>query len=176
MGANSLKKNLGGETTLAEARKFYSDYFIKFSTLAKYLDNVKAEAERLGYTKTYFGRRRYFEGIKSKIPFIKAMAERMAINAPIQGSAADVTKLAMINVANYLKKEKLENDVVMLLQVHDEIIFEINKNVIKKVAPVIKKIMEEVITVKESGGIPLVINVSVGDSWGEMEKVNQDVG
>ncbi|MFC1802040.1 DNA polymerase [Patescibacteria group bacterium] len=174
MGINSLKKNLGDDTTLAEARKFYNDYFDKFKTLAKYLEDVKKETGELGYTKTLFGRRRYFEGIKSKIPYVKAMAERMAINAPVQGSSADVTKLAMIKVGEYLKKEGLEKNVFMLLQVHDEIIFEIKDNLVEKVAPKIKEIMESVISLEESKGVPLIVNILVGDNWGGMKDFSKN--
>jgi DNA polymerase-1 len=114
MGVTALRKNLGEDTDRAEAQKFYNDYFTKFAGLANYLDKVKAETSRKGYTETFFGRRRYFEGINSKLPFIKAMAERMAINAPIQGTNADIVKIAMRRIDEYIKEEKLENDVYLI--------------------------------------------------------------
>ncbi|HEY4478298.1 MAG TPA: DNA polymerase, partial [Candidatus Paceibacterota bacterium] len=101
MGVNALKQNLGAGTDRATAQKFYNEYFKKFNGLARYLDEVKSDVERKGYTETFFGRRRYFEGINSHIPYVKAMAERMAINAPIQGMNADIVKIAMKRVDDY---------------------------------------------------------------------------
>lgn len=165
MGVSALKVNLG--TDRAEAQKFYDDYFEKFNGLAKYLDQVKAEALRLGYTETFFGRRRYFEGLKSKLPFMRAMAERMAINAPIQGTEADIVKLAMSKV-----DEILPEGAYLLLQVHDELVYEIKEGLVKDLAPKIKKIMEGVIDPKETKGIICTVDIKVGDNWGEMEKIS----
>jgi len=170
MGVNSLRKALGEETTKDEAQKFYNEYFEKFPQLAKYIENVKEETKRLGYTKTYFGRRRYFEGINSRVPFVKAMAERMAINAPIQGTNADIIKIAIGRIDKYLDKQGLSESVFMLLQVHDELIFEMREDLIKKVAPEIEKIMEDVILPKDAYGIKFKVDVSVGDSWGTLMK------
>jgi len=165
MGVSALKQNLG--TDRAEAQKFYDDYFEKFNGLAKYLDSVKAEALRLGYTETFFGRRRYFEGLKSKLPFMRAMAERMAINAPIQGTEADIVKLAMVRVNELLDT----TNVHLLLQVHDELVYEIKEDQVKDLAPKIKKIMESVIDPKETKGVVCVAEIAVGDNWGEMKRV-----
>ena len=167
MGVLALKQNLG--TSRDEAQKFYDDYFAEFSTLAKYLDDVKAETAKRGYTETFFGRRRYFEGIKSKIPFIRASAERMAINAPIQGTEADVIKLAMVHVDEYLKKEKLESDVFPLLQVHDELIYEIREDKAEAVSKKIEQIMESVIDPKETKGVVMEAKASIGNNWGELK-------
>lgn len=166
MGVNALKENLG--TSRAEAQTFYNNYFATFSGLADYLNKVKIEAGKLGYTETYFGRRRYFEGIHSKLPFIKAAAERMAINAPIQGTSADIVKIAMAKIDAYIEKEKLQDKVYILLQVHDELICEIAEGVIDKVAPEIQKIMEGVITAKDIYGIKLSTSFARGKNWGEM--------
>ncbi len=167
MGVTSLQKNIG--TSRAEAQQFYNEYFQTFSTLAQYLNDVKAETARRGYTETFYGRRRYFEGINSKLPFIKAAAERMAINAPIQGTEADVIKLAMIRIDEYIRKEKLENDVFPLLQVHDELVYEIRKEIAKKVAGEIEKIMESVMDPKDTKGIILKASASIGNNWGELK-------
>ncbi|MFA6432840.1 MAG: DNA polymerase [Candidatus Paceibacterota bacterium] len=167
MGVLALKQSIG--RTREEAQKFYNDYFKEFSTLAKYLDDVKAETANRGYTETFFGRRRYFEGIKSKIPYIRASAERMAINAPIQGTEADVVKLAMIKVDEYLKREKLENDVFPLLQVHDELVFEMKKDKAEKVMKDIEKIMESVVDPKEIKGVVLKAKGHIGKNWGELK-------
>jgi len=170
MGVNALRQNLGG--TREEAQKFYNEYFEKFTGIAKYLDSVKAETERKGYTETLFGRRRYFEGIKSKIPFIRAAAERMAINAPIQGTAADILKLAMIDMAEYIQKEKIESKVKMLLQVHDELVFEIDEKTVKVIAPKLQKIMEEAMPKEKSRGVVCVANAAYGPNWDEMTSIS----
>lgn len=165
MGVNALRQNLG--TTRAEAQDFYHEYFATFSRLAEYLEQTKAFAYANGYTETYFGRRRYFEGIKSKLPFIRATAERMAINAPIQGTEADIMKLAMIHVSDFIAKEKLEQDARLLLQVHDELVFEIKKDQAEVLAGKIKKIMESVIPPKEVFGITCSAEYAIGKNWGE---------
>jgi DNA polymerase-1 len=170
MGVNALKTNLGG--TREEAQKFYAEYFATFTTLAEYLVNVKKFAAETGYTETFYGRRRYFEGINSKLPFIRASAERMAINAPIQGTQADLIKIAMRQIEEYIQKEHLADDVFLELQVHDELVYEIRKEKLKLVAEKIKSIMEQVMTEKETKGIPIVANAAAGENWGEMEKIN----
>jgi len=167
MGVNALKTNLG--TDRATAQKFYNDYFQTYSNLAWYLDKVKADTERLGYTETFFGRRRYLPGIKSKLPFIKAMAERMAINAPIQGTEADIVKVAMLHVDAFIKKNGYEKEVRLILQVHDELVYEIKEELVKKVSPEIKKILENIIDPKETSGVICTTEVAIADNWGEMK-------
>jgi DNA polymerase-1 len=166
MGVNALKQNLG--STREEAQKYLDEYFNKFSGLAKYLENTKADAERKGYTETLFGRRRYFEGLRSKLPFIRAMAERMAINAPIQGTEADIVKLAMSKVSEYLEKENLSEKVRLILQVHDELVYEADSKIIEKVAPKIKEIMETLVPLEKTLGVVCKVDVSVGENWKEM--------
>jgi DNA polymerase-1 len=170
MGVNSLKVNLN--STREEAQKYLNDYFNKFSGLARYLENVKIEAEKLGFTETLFGRRRYFEGLRSKLPFIKAMAERMAINAPIQGTEADVVKLAMVKIDEFLVKEKLADKVKMTLQVHDELVFEVDEKIVVDVTEKIKKIMESLVPLEKTGGVVLKVEASVGENWKEMKKIS----
>jgi DNA polymerase-1 len=165
MGVNALRQNLGG--TRPEAQEFYNHYFQAFSGLARYLDSVKAEAKRKGYTETLFGRRRYFGDIASPVPFIRASAERMAINAPIQGTEADIVKLAMVKIFEYIKKEKLEDSIYILLQVHDELVLEIQDAVLDKVVPEIQKIMETVVSLEETKGVPLAVGCSIGKNWGK---------
>ena len=167
MGVMALKQNLG--STREEAQNYLNQYFATFSGLATYLDKIKAETARKGYTETFFGRRRYFEGIKSHIPYIRAGAERMAINAPIQGTEADVIKLAMIKIDAYIRKNHLQNDVFLLLQVHDELVYEMRGSVAAVVAPEIEKIMESVIDPKETYGVVLSAETSVGKNWGELK-------
>ncbi len=167
MGVNALKQNLG--STREEAQTFLNEYFATFSTLASYLDNVKAETARRGYTETFYGRRRYFEGIKSKIPFVRAAAERMAINAPIQGTEADVIKLAMIKIDEYIRAEKLGEVVYPLLQVHDELVCEIREDRAEEISKKITKIMQTVMDPKETNGIVLTAQAAIGNSWGELK-------
>ncbi len=166
MGVTALQKNIG--TDRKEAQQFLDGYFNKFSGLAEYLENVKRETEKKGYTETFFGRKRYFPDIHSRLPFMKAQAERMAINAPIQGTEADIIKLAMIEIDSYLKDEGIKEDVRLLLQVHDELVYEIKDNLVKSVSPKIQKIMENIIDTKKTKGIICTTNAYSGDNWGEL--------
>ncbi|MCK5285653.1 MAG: hypothetical protein KAJ58_00285 [Candidatus Pacebacteria bacterium] len=182
MGVNSLRQNMedasGGleKITRKEAQDFYNKYFETFKTVASYLEKVKNDASKTGYTKTFFGRMRYFEGIKSKIPFIKAMAERMAINAPVQGTSADILKIAMIRINKYITENKLEKDIKLLLQVHDELIFEIKEGVDKKYILKIKEIMETIIPLDQSYGITFQVSVKQGKSWGNLVNFDLSLG
>ncbi len=169
MGVNALKVNL--DTSREEAQQFLASYFNTFKTLADYLHEVKIEATKNGYTETLFGRKRYFEGLKSSLPFVRASAERMAINAPIQGTAADIIKIAMVKVAEYVNAKKIEKSVKMLLQVHDELVFEIKKGEVGGAVKDIKKIMESVLSNEQSLGVPIIANAKAGKNWGEMESV-----
>src|SRR3989344_2044674 len=169
MGVNALRANLGG--TRAEAQRFYGTYFETFTELAWYLEKIKKEAAQNGYTETYFGRRRYFSGIDSKLPYIKAAAERMAVNAPIQGTEADVIKIAMKRIDDLLVEEGLSENVHLLLQVHDELLFEMEESVIGDIVPKICQVMEGVIPSKEISGIVLKADASVGDNWNDLEKI-----
>lgn len=157
MGVSALRINLSagagdvladgtvaGQASREEAQEFYSEYFNTFSGIASYLEEVKRSAAALGYTKTLFGRRRYFEGIKSHLPFIRAAAERMAINAPIQGTHADIAKLAMTAVFKKITSKK-ENGAILLMQIHDELVFEIDEKKAEKVGAQIKEVMEGVL-------------------------------
>jgi len=165
MGVNALRANLG--TTREEAQKFYDDYFKTFPTIKNYFDTVISDAYVKGYTQTYFGRRRYFPGLKSKLPFIRASAERMAMNAPIQGTATgDITKIAIKKVADEIKKAGFESDAHLLLQVHDELIYEVKTEKAKKVSIIIQKAMEEAL----DSTVPLKVNMAIGQNWGKLAK------
>jgi len=168
MGVNALAQNLKSDRKTAQ--EFYNSYFGEFTGLAKYLDQTKKDAEKFGYTKTFFGRRRYFQGLKSKIPYIKAAAERMAINAPTQGTSADIIKIAMRQIDDYIVENNLSDKVFMILQIHDELVFEVSNECDKKVVEDIRKIMESVLSMEKTFGVPIVANTAVGDNWGEMEK------
>jgi DNA polymerase-1 len=174
MGVNALKQNLGEDTRREDAQAFLNAYFNTFTRLAEYLEDTKSAARQLGYTETLFGRRRHFPGITSSVPFMRAQAERMAINAPIQGTAADIVRIAMVRIAAYLKKASLTGDVTMLLQIHDELVFEIKDGEVEKNIPALLDIMHGVLKGKESFGVPILAEVKVGPNWGEMKKFVTD--
>ena len=169
MGVLAVKANLG--TSKEEAAKFLEEYFERFLGLAEYLEKVKRETRERGYTETFFGRRRYFPDIRSKLPFMRASAERMAVNAPIQGTEADIIKLAMIEVDELLREKSLLGDVRLLLQVHDELVYEIKSGLVESIAPEIQKIMENIIPPKKISGVKCVVNISAGDNWADLEKI-----
>jgi DNA polymerase I len=167
MGVSALQQNLG--TSRKEAQEFYQNYFETFSRLAEYLEEVKAKAAKQGYVETFFGRRRYFEGIRSSIPYIRASAERMAINAPIQGTQADILKLAMIEIDKELQRPAWKGSAHLLLQVHDEVIYEVKKELVAEIAPVVRRRMQEMMSLKDTKGVPLKAKASKGLSWGTLE-------
>ena len=170
MGVNALKVNLGVDRK--EAEDFYNKYFETFTGLAKYLDKIKAEARRKGYTETMFGRRRYFVGFKSPLPYVRAQAERMAINAPMQGTQADLIKIAMKKIDEHIKSEKHEDDVHLILQVHDELVYEVKDSLVDEAVKHFKRLMETVLPEEKIFGVPIVAEAQVGENWGEMEKVD----
>lgn len=168
MGVNALRSNLGGETSREEAQHFLNAYFNTFTRLAEYLEETKEFARNNGFTETLFGRRRHFPGITSGAPFIRAQAERMAINAPIQGTAADVMRIAMNDVYAYLKKEDKLDSVRILLQVHDELLFEIKNKFVEEEIPKLVTLMENVMSSQETYGVPIKVDVAVGPNWADL--------
>lgn len=169
MGVNALKKNLGG--TQKEAAQFYEDYFKQFKRFKGYLDGTIEYAREHGYTETLFGRKRYFRNINSSIPFIKKMAERTAINAPIQGTLADVVKLAMRFIDDRLRKEGLHESVHLILQIHDELIFEVKKEAMDVARKIIREEMEGVFEksfIHFKTPVPINVNESYGQTWQEL--------
>lgn len=171
MGVSALRKNLGG--TREEAQRFYNNYFNQFSGVRDYLEGVKDFARATTYTETLFGRRRYFANINSRLPFLKSMAERTAINAPIQGTAtADIIKLAILYADMDLKKAGLKDKVFLVLQIHDELVYEIKDEVIEEAEKIIKKAMETVLErsyLKYKTDIPLIANAGFGQNFGEVK-------
>ncbi|MCI0566466.1 DNA polymerase [bacterium] len=166
MGITSLQKNLGGSR--AEAEEFYDNFFASFPAVSHYFEQVKRDARKKGYTETLFGRRRYFSGLNSDLPYVRAMAERMAMNAPIQGTAtADIIKIAMIRVDQALKDADLSEKAHLVLQVHDELVYEVFDEAVSAAADIIKRAMENVIKTD----IPLKADVSTGKRWGSLTKV-----
>lgn len=173
MGVTALKDNLG--STRAEAQEFYDQYFITFPKIGAYFEHVTKEAEKKGYTETLFGRRRHFPNLRSRIPFMKAMATRMAMNAPLQGTAADFVKIAMRRVDEAIQSANLREDVDLLLQVHDELIFEVTdkKEVIEKAREIIAAAMNGVAQGTKGADIPLVVDVKVGQRWGSLKSLDK---
>jgi len=169
MGVNALRSNLGGETSREEAQHFLNAYFNTFTRLAEYLEETKEFARNNGFTETLFGRRRHFPGISSGAPFLRAQAERMAINAPIQGTAADVMRIAMNNVYSHLKKENKLDSVRILLQVHDELLFEIKNELLEEELPKLIALMEDVFIGKETYGVPIKVDVATGPNWADLK-------
>lgn len=166
MGVTSLQKSLG--TNRAEAQQFYDEYFKQLPKLSEYIDMTILNAKKLGYTETLFGRKRFFPGLKSAIPFIKAMAERAASNAPIQGTTADIIKLAMIDIDHIIKEQKMQDKIYMIMQIHDELVFEVADESLDQAQEMIKKTMEGVL-VKQGikDPVPIDVSISSGETWGD---------
>jgi len=147
------------------AREFIDRYFKEFPGIAKYMNDMKIKARKDGYVSTVFGRRRWLPEIKSSMPQFVSQAERMAINHPVQGTAADLMKLAMLKAFEFVHDSDKQDDVFLLLQVHDELIFEVKENLVKNMADKIKDIMENV----HKFDVPLIVDVKSGDNWAEMK-------
>lgn len=167
MGVNALRANL--KTSREEAQKYLNDYFEKFSELSDYLEKVKKETREKGYTETLFGRRRYFPAIKSKIDYIRSSAERMAINAPLQGTSADIIKLAMVKIEEYIKENNFGDKAHLVLQIHDELVYEIKNDFVDEVSKEIKNIMENAVSLEKTKNVPLLATFEKGKNWGEMK-------
>lgn len=148
-----------------EAKQFIENYFNKFPLIKSYMEKATNYTRTKGYAKTLYGRIRKIPEINSRTPQLRAAGERIAINMPIQGSAADIMKLAMINVYHEIKSNNLPYKIIS--QVHDELIFEIPENELKNAVKLIKNKMENVCTLK----VPLKVDVEIGQNWGEMEKI-----
>ncbi len=167
MGVNALKTQLG--TSLGEAQQYLEDYFETFSRLKEYLEETKGFARKNGYTETMFGRRRQFPEMKSPLPYVRAQAERMAINAPIQGTQSDVIKLAMVRVDEQLREKGMREDAHLILQVHDELVYEVRDEKVKELADFIEHIMETVLEDEQRNGVPILAEWKSGKNWGSME-------
>ncbi len=188
------------DMSLEEAKKFIEKYFIAFSGVRRFIENTKKLAYAQGYVETLFGRRRYLPNLYSGVSILRASAERMAVNTPIQGTEADVVKIAMKRVYERLlantppqtlsegatvtrpssfsktwlsrssKDRLLEpslRSVRMLLQVHDELVFEVKDEIILNAATLFKQEMEQAITLR----VPVKVDVSVGKNWGELKAI-----
>ena len=172
MGVNALRENLGN-VSRDEAAKYLSEYFKNFSGLSRFVEMTKQKAEREGYTETLFGRRRYFPGFKSPLPQLRAQAERMAVNAPIQGTQADIIKLAMVEADKLIEKEGWKEKAKLVMQVHDELVYELEEKTAHMMARAIRDIMEHVAPEDELSGVPIRAEIAIGKDWGNMVKLKR---
>ncbi len=159
MSAFGLAKELGVPQKTAQV--YIDGYFARYRKVRDYLDGILEGAKRDGYVCTLLNRRRYLPELKSQIPSVRQFAERMAINAPIQGTAADLIKVAMVNIDYLLAKKKLAARLIM--QVHDELVVEAPEEEKAEVMALVKKEMEEVIKLK----VPLKVEIASGENWDE---------
>lgn len=159
MGARGFAQSAG--ISFEEAQSFIEDYFVRFPKIAEYIEKTKEFAKKHGYVETMFGRKRYLPDVNSNAPHIRAAAERAAVNHPIQGSAADIIKMAMVKIS---KLPFMNQKCRLVLQIHDELLFEISDGILKEVAPLIKKAMEEAVLLKA----PLVAQIKEGPNWSEL--------
>ena len=142
-----------------EAKEIIDSYFEKYPKIKSYMDESIVQAKANGYVETLLGRRRNLKDINSSNAIVRGHAERNAINAPIQGTAADVIKIAMINVLKEMKAKKLNSR--MLLQVHDELVFDVDKNEVEIMEKLVKENMENAVNIV----VPLEVEMSTGDNW-----------
>ncbi|HUN55767.1 MAG TPA: DNA polymerase I [Smithella sp.] len=159
MSAFGLAKELG--VSMKMAQEYIDGYFKRYKKVRIYLDGILEGARRNGFVSTLLNRRRYLPELKSKIPSVRQFAERMAINTPIQGTAADLIKVAMVNIDHLLKQKKLFARLIM--QVHDELVVEAPVAEKEAVMQLVKKEMEEVIKLK----VPLKVEIAAGKNWDE---------
>jgi DNA polymerase-1 len=184
MGVTALQRQLG--VPRAEAQRFFSQHFEAHPTLAAWIERTKRDAARRGFTETLFGRRRYLEGIDSPLPFVRAQAERMAVNAPIQGTQADMLKIAMARLDALIEASGWHDRAALILQIHDELVFEVDETLVPEAtarfaAEMVRVIDEETLAefgVPDRGrelvrvaGVPILVEAAAGESWSAMEKV-----
>jgi DNA polymerase-1 len=143
----------------AEAKKIIDDYFANFPAISSFIEDTLTSARETGYVETIFGRRRYLPDINSRNATVRALAERNAINAPIQGTSADIIKLAMTNVARRIKDEGLQSR--MILQIHDELVFDAVVTEVDTLKNIVTEEMENVIKLS----VPLTVECNHGKNW-----------
>ena len=159
MSAFGLAQQLGIDN--GRAKSYIDLYFARYPGVKTYMDTIRAQAHEQGYVETLLGRRLYLPEIKSKNAARRQYAERTAINAPMQGTAADIIKLAMIKTDQWLFKDK--PDAKMIMQVHDELVFEIAEDKLENCCNTIRKIMCSAIELN----VPLIVDIGIGNNWDE---------
>ncbi len=157
LGPFGLKTRLG--ITQQYAKEIIDNYFNSFKNVKQFMDDAVKSAKEKGYSETLLGRRRYLKNINSSNRMLKQFEERVAINMPIQGTAADMIKIAMINIHKALLKEKYSSK--MVLQVHDELVFDVHKDELKDLQPLVKELMESALPLN----VPVIVETGVGANW-----------
>ncbi|MGQ9546147.1 MAG: DNA polymerase I [Dehalococcoidia bacterium] len=153
--------------TREEAAQFIALYFEKYPKVKEYLEKTKEQARKLGYVQSVLGRRRFLPEINSSNRMVREAAERMAINAPVQGSSADIIKIAMINLHREMERRKLKSK--MLLQIHDELLFEVPEEEVAEMKYLVADLMPRAVELC----VPLKIDIKLGKNWGEMRLVDK---
>ncbi|MCK9466682.1 MAG: DNA polymerase, partial [Thiopseudomonas sp.] len=159
MSAHGLAKQIGSNRT--EAQQYIDRYFERYPGVLAYMENTRKQAAEQGYVETLFGRRLYLPEIKAKNPMLRKAAERTAINAPMQGTAADIIKRAMIAVDAWLSESNLRAHVVM--QVHDELVLEVHQDDVAQVRENLLPLMSQAAQLD----VPLLVEAGVGNNWDE---------
>jgi DNA polymerase-1 len=158
LGAYGLSQRLGIGRT--EAQKIIDNYLAKYPGIKKYVEETISKTQKKGYAETLCGRRRYFPNINSMNKNLRSADERAAINLPIQGTASDMMKIAMINIGRDFEKFRLRS--MMILQIHDELLFEVPQNEIETVKEIVKERMQNALSL---GEVPVVVDIGIGESW-----------
>ncbi len=157
-GASNLSQQLGIKRT--EAKELIENYFRQYSGLRGYMTSIVEFARANGYVETMLGRRRYLRDINSGNGMMRSMSERVAINTPIQGSAADLIKVAMINIRQAMREGGLKSQ--MILQVHDELVFDVRKDELERMKPLI---LDKMTTAMPNLKVPILVEIGVGENW-----------
>ncbi|MDF1611463.1 DNA polymerase I [Stygiobacter electus] len=157
LGPFGLKSRLG--ISQSHAQEIINNYFNSFKNVKKFMEDSIEAAKKKGYAETLYGRRRFLKNINSNNRTIRQFEERVAINMPIQGTAADMIKLAMIKIFETMKKEKMKSK--MVLQVHDELVFDVHKSELNEIQPMIKEKMENALPLN----VPVLTEIGIGDNW-----------
>ncbi|MCI2200970.1 DNA polymerase, partial [Clostridium sp.] len=161
IGDFSLSKDLN--ITRSEAKNYIDTYFKRYPNVKRYMDDIVKSAKETGYVTTIMNRRRFIKEMHSSNKVVRSLGERLAMNTPIQGSAADIIKMAMINVYNELNTRKLKSR--LILQVHDELILNVYKDEIDEVKDILKFQMENAVSLK----VPLEVDMNMGNNWYEIK-------
>lgn len=168
MGASAFARTSG--LTRAKAQEFIGTYFREFYRVREWQDTILKDARATGFVQTMLGRRRFLPDLTSRSPRLSAEAERAAINHPIQGTNADINKLAMVRAKKSLEEASLwGGDVKMLLAIHDELLFEVRDSIINKTARTVREVMERAYDI----GVPLRVDVAYGKTWGSMKPLSR---
>ncbi|KPJ85052.1 hypothetical protein AMJ57_04615, partial [Parcubacteria bacterium SG8_24] len=167
MGPQSLAQN--AEISLAEARDYIDQYFVLHPGIAAYMEEMRGRVSAEGYVETLFGRKRFFRNVHVMNPRELAEAERQAINMPIQGTQADMIKLAMVEIDRLIGERyghEESSPVKMILQVHDELVFEVRQDLVDEVSEEVVPLMEQVVRLS----VPVKVEMAVGRRWGSMKR------